>query len=187
MLSGKEEGIINCPFYAAVTRQCSGIPGSKTVTGPAPVAGDSATLLTHAVVERWQESNLGLDGATGGAELEAVIEQAASKAGIDTSEPFPFVIEADSADLELHVINGYCPMGSNPADMDAEPWRWSPTATPATIVGFFAHGAAGVMTHHGTSVHLHAIVRQDSRTITGHVDRLTLNPSASIRLPAVEQ
>ncbi len=158
---------------------------SLTVTGPEPMPGDQATLLTLASVESWIELPLGLSDVTGGSELEARIQRAGAEQGIDTTKPFPFAIRDSGAFVDMHVINGYCPTATDPATMDAQPWRWtSPEPTSLTAVGFFAPNAAGIMTHHGSSIHVHAIVEQHSGTITGHIDRLAVSPSAVIRLPA---
>ncbi|MCZ6837069.1 MAG: hypothetical protein O7G85_14930 [Planctomycetota bacterium] len=55
--------------------------------------------------------------------------------------------------------------------------------TDAVIVGFFALDAAGVMTHHGTSIHIHAILSINGNTITGHIDRVSVLPGAILRIP----
>jgi hypothetical protein len=53
-------------------------------------------------------------------------------------------------------------------------------------VGFYAADAAGVLTHHGTAIHVHAIIEYDGRVLTGHIDGLTLKPGASLQLPAAD-
>ena len=161
--------------------------GELHVTGPTAISTDQATLLTVANVENWDDHPLPLEGATSGKDLEDAIRIVATNAGLDLKRPFPFVITTGIASLELHVINGYCPIGTDPATMNAQPWKWSsPGPVSATIVGFFALDSAGVMTHHGTSIHAHAIVRHDQSTITGHIDRFALGQDASIRLPSQE-
>lgn len=154
------------------------------VTGPEPVAGDQATLLTLATVGRWQTVSLNLDDVCEGAALETVIEQTARRHGLDTKRPFPFVIDGTVVQIAIHVINGFCPMATDPASVDAEPWRWtSDDPTAATIVGFYAADSAGVMTHHGTSVHAHALLELDGRMTTGHVDQFSVSPGATLRIP----
>ena len=93
------------------------------VTGPDPIDGDQATLLTLAHVAKWQ--SVTIETAVEGYELESLIEQMARARGIDTARPFPFVIEGELASVDLHVINGYCPIATDPATVDAEPWRWT--------------------------------------------------------------
>lgn len=156
--------------------------GDVRVTGPAPADGDRATLLTLAHVARWQSVTIDRDAE--GGDVEAIIERAAGERGIDTSDPFPFIIEGAAEGVDLHVINGYCPIATDPATIDAEPWRLSiSTPTDMLVVGFFAPDAAGVMTHHGTSIHAHAVLSLDGETITGHVDRVDVAPGMTLRLP----
>lgn len=157
--------------------------GGVDVSGPAPLAHDQATLLTLAHVARWEP--LPVTTAVEGAALESYIEEAARAMGIDTSRPFPFVIEGEAIRVDLHVINGYCPSAVDPATIDAQPWVWSsPAPGRAVIVGFYAPDAAGVMTHHGTAVHMHAVVDIDGRTVAGHVDEAAAGAGAVLRLPS---
>lgn len=155
------------------------------VTGPELVDGDEATLLTLTHVARWQ--SLPVMETVEGRELESLIEQSARARGIDTSKPFPFQLEGPVASIDFHVINGFCPFGTDAATIDAQPWRWSNTrSTDVIIVGFFAADAAGVMTHHGTSIHAHVILSIDGRMITGHVDEVSTAPGMTLRVPAVD-
>lgn len=155
------------------------------ITGPDPVDGDQASLLTLAYVAQWK--TITIETTTEGRDLESLIEQTALAHGIDTTEPFPFVIEGKSAHMDIHVINGYCPIATDPATVGAQPWRWSsPQPIDVVIVGFFARDAAGVMTHHGTAVHAHAVLSLEDKTITGHIDQLSVTRGMTLRVPAVE-
>jgi alpha-acetolactate decarboxylase len=157
------------------------------ISGPSASPSDQATLLTVASVARWDRVELTMEKSATGAKLEALIEQTARDHGVDTTRPFPFVIDGVAERLEIHVINGFCPHATNPTSIDPEPWRWS-TDEPrsARIVGFYAADAAGVLTHHGTAIHVHAIIEYDGRVLTGHIDGLTLKPGASLQLPAAD-
>ena len=155
------------------------------VTGPDPIDGDRATLLTLAHVPRWQAVTI--DKVAEGRDLESLIERTAHAHGIDTTKPFPFMIEGNTNAIEIHVINGYCPVATDPATVDAEPWRWSSSGPlDVVIVGFFAPDMAGVMTHHGTAIHAHAVLSVKERTITGHVERLSTTAGMILRVPAVD-
>jgi hypothetical protein len=157
--------------------------GVCRTTGPEPVGADAATLLSVARVTKWTSHRIGAGAA--GQSLESLIERTSRSAGIDTGKPFPFLIETDAATLELHVVNGFCPHGADPGSVDAEPWRWSGEhAGRTTIVGIFARDAAGVLTHHATAVHAHAILTLDGRVVTGHIDTLRVPAGAILRLPA---
>ena len=152
------------------------------VTGPAPDSRDKATLLTIARVETWD--SLLVQNRIEGQELETFIEQAAHMRGIDTDQPFVFKIEEQLSNIELHVINGYCPIATDPSTIDAQPGRYSSTEpVHAVIVGFYARDKAGVMTHHGTSVHAHAVVSIDGQHYSWHLDRVIIKPGMILSLP----
>jgi acetolactate decarboxylase len=164
---------------AWVTRLHDGAPA---LTGPQPTEGDLATLLTVAHVPAWHDVEV--TGSASGLALEHVIANAAREAGHDPERPIPFMLEGAPEELALHVINGFCPV-STPAPAEAEPWRWTMADRQAvTVIGFYAPDSAGVMTHHGTALHAHAVVPRDGRTIAGHVDRLRIGAGMTLRVPA---
>lgn len=154
-------------------------------SGPSPVPGDRATLLTVATVPHWQQVECAMSGPVTGSALERLVERTALEQGIDAGRPFPFVIEGVVEHLEIHCVNGFCPHASGTLPAGREPWRWtSDRPVPARIVGFYAPDAPGVMTHHGTEIHVHALLDDAGRVWTGHIDAVTLRPGASLRLPA---
>jgi acetolactate decarboxylase len=163
-----------------VTRKAA---GGVESSGPAADASDQATLLTVASVESW--ITIDLPGAVPPDRLEGVVESCARERGLDTSKPFPFVVEGTLTGLDAHVIAGYCPESNPPPDR--QPWRPAlpapPAPTRATLVGFFAPNQEGVMTHHGTSLHMHAVFSLDGVTVTAHADSAALAPGARLRLP----
>ncbi len=156
---------------------------------------DSATLLTFAHVSKWKSIPIRISAT--GSHVDDFIKAEATKLGLDTTSPIPFVIEGKTSDIAIHVINGYCPIANDPSTMDDQPWRWDSESSESDqhhvqIVGFYAPDAVGEMTHHGTSIHAHAILsaiqRDDVRsthgkTITGHVDRVTVQPGMVLKLP----
>lgn len=156
--------------------------GVVVTSGPAVAPEDQATLLTAMRVARWR--SVRLDAGAAGRELEDLIEQGAARQGIDTSLPFPFVIEGQAASFDMHVINGFCPHSGIEAAADREPWRLTLSeATPATIVGFFAKDSEGVLTHHGTAMHAHALLARDGGWATGHIDSISIEAGATLRVP----
>lgn len=151
-------------------------------TGPGVGEGDAATLLTLATVGDWDSVELPR-GAGDIADLEGVVEAEAARRGIDSAKPFPFVVEGEASSLELHVIRGFCPANDAGAT-DSEAWRLSLDGpTRALLVGFFARDSEGVMTHHGTALHVHALLSHKGQRIAGHVDGVGVNRGAVLRLP----
>jgi len=39
------------------------------------------------------------------------------------------------------------------------------------------------MTHHGTSIHAHAVLTIDGNTVTWHVDQVSVTPGMTLRVP----
>lgn len=151
------------------------------MSGPAVGASDRATFLTLSHVPRWNDVELTepLDES----ELEAAVEAHARRQGIDTREPFPFSIDGTVTRLESHVIAGSCPVAGTTGE-NTDPWRLS-IAEPvkATLVGFFASGNAGVMTHRGSRVHMHVVMIRREQTMTAHVEHVELAAGGVLRLP----
>jgi acetolactate decarboxylase len=132
----------------------------------------AATLLTTARVPAWRELEAGgmLDEVTLGALL--------AKHG-RLGEALPIRIEGAASSLAVHVIRGDCP---HAPDAAIPAWRWeAPAATEVVLVGFYAPGAPGILTHHGTDFHLHAVAQDTAgHTVAGHVDAFELLPGARV-------
>lgn len=153
------------------------------VSTPDTPTTDAATLLTVAHVPAWRE--VVIDASAEGEALDALIARIARDANIDTSRPFPLMIMGTCEAIEIHVVHNFCPHGETPGTADALPWHFaSEHPEPVTIAGFYAPNAAGVMTHHGSSTHLHAVLEVNGNPVTGHVDRLRVGPGMVVRLPA---
>ena len=157
--------------------------GDVVTSGPAVPSEPQATLLVVSHVPTWR--TIAFDAPAGGAELEAAINRAAMEQGIDTSMPFPFIIDGVATSLDMHVINGFCPHGSGEVTVGREPLRiMLAEPTPVSIIGFYAEGAQGILTHHGTSIHAHALLDAPEGRMTGHIDSVEVADHAVLRLPA---
>lgn len=142
-------------------------------------SNESATLLTLSYVDSWLEYRLPTD-----MDFEEAVESAATANGIDTDTPFPFYVNATTESYELHVINGFCPIATPDLDAADQPWRLHGLETELLIVGFFAKNQEGVMTHHGSNVHIHGIDSTGKTVISGHLDAIDLKEGSTIFLPA---
>lgn len=154
----------------------SGDPDGLAVRAPAP--GEAATLLVLADVELWSEH--ALPAVADLAALERAVREAARAAGLRAgSEPLPFRVEGTARRVQLHVLDHACPLADPAAP---PPWRLDARDTAVVLVGFHAEGAAGVLTHHGQSSHVHALVA--GGRVAGHLDAVALAPGARLYLPA---
>ncbi len=61
------------------------------------------------------------------------------------------------------------------------PWRFEGTRIPVKSVGFYAHDAAGILTHHGQSSHIHAVLKE--RVVSGHLDAIQFDGPTRLYLP----
>lgn len=137
---------------------------------------DQATLLVLANVPKWTQHALA--PASDISALEAAIREIALAQGLDVTQPFPFRIEGTATELHVHVLNHSCPI-ANPEG--PAPWRFTGKNETITLVGFYAEDAAGTLTHHGQSSHIHAIL--ESGSVSGHVDSVRFRQPSSLFLP----
>jgi len=157
-----------------VTRAVDGVP---VTTGPACVASDRATLLSAGRIA--DPVTRTLDGELSGAALEAAIAAAARDLGRPAG-PFLFRIDGTALRLRAHVVAGKCPH----ADPTADVIRIDLSDPHETVlVGLYARGRPGELTHHGSDMHVHAILVLDGGTVTAHVDEVTLAPGARLTMP----
>jgi acetolactate decarboxylase len=162
-------------IYTATTAD-----GQTAVTVASDATFDSATLLSLSYVDAWQECSLPSNHP-----LEEAIELSAVIQGIDTESPFPFFITGTTSNYHLHVINGYCPVAKPDLEAKFQPWRKTGTSrTPITVVGFYAKNQEGVMTHHGSNVHIHGILDIDGSLTSGHLDSVEIDSGAILFFPA---
>lgn len=143
-----------------------------------PPAGDAqATLLTAARVRGFDV--VALDAPADLFDLENRLAAVAAARGAP-STPIAFVVEGRGA-AQLHVVRGACPH-AEPVP-GKEPARVDVANAPLRAIGFYVAGQEGVMTHMGTSLHVHAIVTlPDGRRALGHVDGLAFAPGATLRV-----
>ncbi|RME40202.1 MAG: hypothetical protein D6788_03870 [Planctomycetota bacterium] len=150
---------------------------------PAP-PDTSATFLAIATVPRWvdarTEGGLTLDG------LAKKVRALAKKSGIDRKKPFPFVVKGRFSTVRLHILNGRCPFAApRPGDAAArDPVRVQADRVRGMLVGFYDEGPPGILTHAGKRLHVHAILQDEHHTV-GHVEAVSVEPGATIRLPAI--
>jgi hypothetical protein len=143
----------------------------------------AATLMCAAEVERWQHVPVAADIAP--AALDRFVARAAGTVGIDTRAPFPFVVEGELVALSMHVLAGECPiraarLGIAPT---SPPFERRFERVAGQLVGFHAEDGGGVITHHGSATHVHAIVPGDGG-FTGHCDAVGVAAGAVLWLPA---
>ncbi len=143
-----------------------------------------ATILAVAYVRKWNDLPVLKDVPA--AEFDDYVAAMGEKAGLNTKDTFPFVVQGPMGGVHVHIINGECPMvgsGQSRAGASAEPYRAARDAAYGTLVGFYAEGQAGVLTHHDSRTHVHAMLAGE-KPLMGHVDAVALKAGAVLRMPA---
>lgn len=140
-----------------------------------------ASLLVHSEVAHWQETKL-TDRIADLSALESQVVKAAAAAGIDTSEPFPFLLRGSAEVLSWHVIDW--PAGdtehSHQKHLESG-LQGSLRNQPVEILGFYSQKHHGVFTHHSRQVHLH--FQAEDRSLAGHVDAFSAGDGMTLALP----
>ncbi len=150
---------------------------------PAPPDA-TATFLVMATVPRWVD--LRTDGRLSLDELEQFVGVAAENNGLDTKAPFPFLVEGRFSTIKLHILNGRCPFAPPNSDDEPghDPVRVRADGKQGVLVGFYYDGPPGILTHAGKKLHVHALLKDDRRTV-GHVEVVSVDAGAVIRVPAI--
>ena len=141
-----------------------------------------AVLIVYAEVADWLSVDIP-DDINSSAKLEKFIEEQASKNGIDTEKPLPFLIEGKAQSLSWHIINwkdgdtehthqNHKESGLNGVEKNKE----------VEIIGFFSKSHKAVFTHHTTFLHMH--FKTDDNKIAGHIDDLEIGNEMLLKLPA---
>jgi len=144
----------------------------------------SAALLISARVPEWR--TVTIKKPIQAEEFETFLRRSAGNAGIDTKRPFPFVLEA-ALSVDAHVVRGNCPhAAASGEEKRLEPERFSIRGRRATLVGFFAEGSEGILTHHGAATHVHVVLPGEP-SLMGHVDSVTEVHDGVLRLPKTKR
>ena len=141
-----------------------------------------ATILFAADVREWK--TVEITSAVAPADFEAFVTKCADDVGIDTTEPFPFIVEGELLAMKVHVLAGECPIRARiqGVPMKSPPVHREFQKVRGRLVGIHASGGGGVITHHGSVTHVHAVLTGDE-VMTGHCETVGIAAGAVLRLP----
>lgn len=142
-----------------------------------------ATLLIGAYVKDWDTQTT--KEPISGEQLEKLIESPKKKEG--QTEPVMFKADGHFRDVRLHVIRGACPMHARLRKVDLsesqKAYEVDLAEVEGVVVGVFARGRIGDLTHPSTSVHAHLVYKgPDGQTLTGHLEKFQIAPGARISI-----
>ncbi len=142
---------------------------------------DNAALLVYAQVPEWQEISIPKAILTK-KQFEVYLEYTAVKAGVDTSKPFPFMVEGYIRKMNWHIVN----WDENNNNHSHEAHKKSGLIgvlvdEKVNIIGFFSKNHKGLFTHHTTNMHMHFKV--ENQKLAGHTDDFLLGEYMTLKLP----
>ncbi len=140
-----------------------------------------AALLVYAQVEEWQSISLPKE-IISKEQLEQFVMSNAKSLGIDTEQPFPFLIEGKVESLNWHIIEWKANDTIHTHQKHKEAGaNGILNNTDVSILGFYSTKHKAVFTHHSTFMHMHFKIVNGR--LAGHVDDLELNTNCILKLP----
>jgi acetolactate decarboxylase len=138
-----------------------------------------ASFLVWATVPQWQDAVPIGQSVANAVDLEKLIETKARLAGLDTDEPFPFLLQGTFPSVNYHVVMPPPARGlhGNSASHVESQLNLSGKGKSGTVVGFYSKKHEGVFTHSGSYSHLHLSLEEGN---SGHIDDIEV--SADVRL-----
>jgi len=140
----------------------------------------SASFLVWSQVPSWKTPILLNESAENQGHLEKLIESLASKKGIDTTKPFPFMIDGTAKSVEYHILAPKTSNNTAASDHRSNAKTITSKDVPVRIIGFFSKNHGGIFTHMGSMTHLHIL---DNNGYSGHVDEIAFDSKTMVLFP----
>ncbi len=139
----------------------------------------NACLLVSASVKEWETINIPNSIVTY-KDFEIFIEETASENGINTNEPFPFMIEGIAKSFDWHIIDWPEGDAEHSHEKHIHSGLYGTLENQAVeMLGFYSDKHHAIFTHHTTNMHVH--VKSDKAI--GHADDFTLGENMILKLP----
>ncbi|HJZ74411.1 MAG TPA: acetolactate decarboxylase [Vicinamibacterales bacterium] len=116
-------------------------------------------------------------------DVETFVAAAAGDAGLDTTRPFPFLLQGTVARLGFHIFNKGDDAPHSPEAHERIKVKFAVEDVAAEMIGFWSDKHEGIFIPSGRTAHLH--FRTSDTTMTGHVDELELRSGSVLALPRV--
>lgn len=141
-----------------------------------------AALLVYATVENWIEHEIP-DSIVTYSELEKYVEHIAKTHGVNTDEPFPFMLSGKAKSIDWHIIDWKDGDTEHTHQKHIESGlHGTQTNQKVEILGFYSNSHHAIFTHHTTNMHLH--VKTTDNQLAGHLDGLELGNGMTLMLPS---
>jgi alpha-acetolactate decarboxylase len=145
--------------------------------------GEEASLLITASVGKWRTIPVPENMSEG--ELHAFVLEEARRAGINTREPFPFLIEGTIKKLVWSVLDGTDPeLTKQTHQLFFRKLVGYRAETSAVLIGFYPAEQQSELAWPGEFWHVHVLFRNEKTT--GHVNAFSVEKGAVLSLPEKE-
>ncbi len=145
------------------------------------VLSNKACFLVYAQARAWKRIKIGSSVIL--SEVDGVIKKQATKCGIKTNRPFPFLIEGTAKNARYHVMNrtDSSPPAPGPSAHEQAKVRFTIKNMPVQLLGFYSEHHQGIFTHHSSFTHVHVKTKDGKNA--GHLEDMQLEPGALLLLP----
>ena len=150
---------------------------SRVVNGTVQTHHDattSAALLAYGVIEQWTPLCT-TDGSTTLDGLATLLKRHSS-----SDDPVWIKITTTVEHLDWHVIHWPSGTPIDALDHKRHAAYGSDSTSPITIIGVYAPAGQGVITHHASPLHLHALTERGEAV---HIESVTLPSETQILVP----
>jgi len=139
-----------------------------------------AAMLVYSYVSEWKQlekkvtiSNL--------RDLEKMVEHSAKEGGVDTAQPFVFMVEAKAKRAGYHVIHWEDGIKHTLDNHKQFAIHKEEKEQDVILLGFYSKHHHSIFTHHSTNMHVHILSR--SRGIAGHLDDIQIEGPVTMHFP----
>ncbi|MCB9916001.1 MAG: CYTH domain-containing protein [Planctomycetes bacterium] len=165
-LAGLAGEVVVLDGRATVSRARAARHAARAPRRPAP--GERATFLALQTPARWSESRLGAIGDL--AELETAVAERLAALGSTRARRAPSSSPAGARARLPRAERAPAPSPRRRRRPSATPSARALADAQVLLVGFFAEGQEGRLTHHGQRSHVHVL-----HGLAGHVDEVALD------------
>ena len=139
-----------------------------------------AVFLVYAHVPAWDTLRVALS-AGNMRQLELELAIIAARHGMDTLQPFPFLLLGEIASGKGHIVFADVPTAAiEPGSIERYKHFNSIQQQKAQLVGFYSQQHAGIYTHHNSYLHIH--YRMYNKYQAGHLDEVAFDGKTTVLL-----
>ena len=143
----------------------------------------AACFLVYDQVHAWRES-VQLRAIDDEAALMATVRRVAGESGLDDETPFIFLLRAYAAAMTFHVLDKRDGLPHTPALHERAKVRFQLERREVDVLGFYSSRHRGIFTPGDSDLHMH--FRTVDGQISGHVERIALEPGTAVAVPRKE-